>query len=173
MTGILFVFLALISAKAPLSLLAAAACHEAGHILYAAARRLGVPRFKILAAGLRLSYPACVSYADSFFLCLAGPLFSLAAFFLFRGSVFSLYSLGLCAVNLLPVSVFDGGGMVNALSGIFLPYEKAASLCRVLSVSAMLFLVFFNTLIQIRAGFNITLMAVTVYTAVTVMGGGA
>ena len=140
---------------------------------YALVRHLGTPKLKTVAAGIRLFYPAAISYADSFFLCLAGPLFSLAAFFLSRGSVFSLYSLGLAAVNLIPASCFDGGGMLSSLSYLLLPYEKAAVLCRAVSAVSVLFLVFFNTLIQIKAGFNITLMAVTVYTAVTVMGDGA
>ena len=173
MAGILFAVLALICAKSPFSLLAAAAFHEAGHIFYARVRHLGAPKLKTVAAGIRLLYPAAISYADSFFLCLAGPLFSLAAFFLSRGSVFSLYSLGLAAVNLIPASCFDGGGMLSSLSYLLLPYEKAVVLCRAVSAVSVLFLVFFNTLIQIRAGFNITLMAVTVYTAVTVMGDGA
>lgn len=171
--GLLFVSLALIWAKAPAQLLLAAACHEAGHILYAKIRRLGPPRAQLFFAGVRLRYPATVSYRDGFFLCLAGPAASLIAYFAAGGTFFSLYSLGLALINLLPVSCLDGGGMLYCLSCMIFPFERAVSVCRIVSSAAVTALVLFNILIQLKAGFNITLMAVTVYTAVTVLGESA
>ncbi|MDD6095689.1 MAG: hypothetical protein PUC29_08110, partial [Clostridia bacterium] len=80
---------------------------------------------------------------------------------------------GLALINLLPVSCLDGGGMLYCLSCMIFPFERAVSVCRIVSSAAVTALVLFNILIQLKAGFNITLMAVTVYTAVTVLGESA
>ena len=171
MTGIIFLAAALLSAKSPLSLILAILSHEAGHILFALFRGMGPPEFSLCPAGLSLRYRGIISYTDNLFLCLSGPFFSIILFFIFRGTLFSLYSLGLGIINLLPVSCLDGGGAMNALSMRFLPPEKALSLCRTVSYTFVILLCLFNILIQMKIGFNITLLAVTLYTAVTVLSG--
>ena len=170
MAGILFFAAALISAKSPLSLFLAVLAHEGAHIIFALFRGMGFPEFSLCPAGIFLRYKGLISYTDNLFLCLSGPFFSIILFFIFRGTLFSLYSLGLGIINLLPVSCLDGGGALKSLSMIFLPCDRAEKLCRTFSVIFVILLTVFNILIQLKIGFNITLLAVTLYTAVAVLG---
>ena len=170
MTGVFFLAAALLSAKSPLSLLLAVLAHEGAHVIFALFRGMGLPEFSLCPAGISLRYNGLISYTDNLFLCLSGPFFSIVLFFVFRGTLFSLYSLGLGIVNLLPVSCLDGGGALNALAMKHLPIDRALALCRTISVISVLLLCVFNILIQMKIGFNITLLAVTLYTTVTVLG---
>lgn len=171
--GLLFFALALCCARSPLSLLAAIFCHEAGHLVCAALTGTGKPRFRLLPAGMRLSFPPARSFFSELLLCLSGPAASLILAALFPHTDFSLYCLGLGLVNLLPLSVFDGGGVLSSLLPLFLPCDTAARVCRAVSAVFAAALVLFNVLIQLKAGFNLTLMAVTLYASVTVFGDGA
>lgn len=169
----MFFALALCCARSPLSLLAAVLCHEAGHLVCAALTGTGRPRLHLLPAGIRLSFPPARSFSCDLLLCLSGPAASLILAALFPHTDFSLYCLGLGLVNLLPLSVFDGGGALFSLLSLFLSCDTGARVCRAVSAAFAAALVLFNILIQLKIGFNPTLMAVTLYAAVTVFADGA
>ena len=103
--------------------------HEAGHLL--AARLAGVPlrRAKGGFFGVRMTFDfSRAGYGREAAVHLAGPLAGIGAAFAAAGTahVFSGMSLALSAVNLLPVSGFDGGGALLCLLRAALPPENAA-----------------------------------------------
>ena len=104
----------------------AAAFHECGHILVAKIRGIHLSEMKLDLFGARLSVSSsAISYRDEFFLCAAGPLFSLlfaVPLFLFHNAPFiwnlSAASLFLGLLNLIPVRGFDGGRMMYSLTSL-------------------------------------------------------
>lgn len=105
-------------------ILSAALLHEAGHLLAALALKIPINCIRIDIFGAYIeTRPMSCSYIKEAVLCLAGPLanllsaFLLHCFFPFDTLLFSVASVTLAAINLLPVKGFDGG---RALSCLFL-----------------------------------------------------
>lgn len=102
--------------------LLAALLHECGHLLAAAALRLPHRRFRLRVQGARLCVGGrMLSYGEEWLLAAAGPAVSLIAsavggFFLSSSRFllcFSVSSLLLGILNLLPVRTLDGGRMLE------------------------------------------------------------
>lgn len=170
MAGILFLILAVISCSEPFSLLAALALHEAGHLTVAAILGLGRPFVCLSATGIRLLYPRRGSFGASLVLCLSGSLFGLAfAFVPAFSEGFRIISLGLSLINLLPVSCLDGGGALLLVLESFMLPDRAYRISRVISLIAVMTLFCICAAVQLKAGPNLTLLAVTVYITVSVL----
>ena len=113
-----------------LALLLAALSHELGHILMALACRIRLKECTvgIYGAGL-IPEHGLYSYGKEILLCLAGPLcnFFLGTFGLVIGrsfpsellEYFSVSSLILGCMNLLPIRDFDGGRILLSLLSVF------------------------------------------------------
>jgi len=118
-----------------LSFLIAVAVHECGHL--AVARVFGVPlrRFSVSCGGLLLSFDfSRVSYGKEALVHLGGPLFGVVLSVVFASdTAFSRLSLGLSLWNLLPLSSLDGGGIVRALSSVFLSPSVVSRLTKALA----------------------------------------
>lgn len=112
-----------------LLLLAALAVHEAGHYLCAKLVGASLVSFSVTPIGLRLRFDfSRVGYLAEAFVHAGGSIVGMlagiiaAAFPIRAAHVFCGISLSFGAINLLPVSFFDGGGIVSAiLSQFFLP----------------------------------------------------
>lgn len=172
MAGILFLAVMLLSCPAPFSLICAVAAHEAGHILCAALLGLPKPRLCFKTAGVRLSYTGTHSPAKNLAVVLAGSFFgTLLALIPLFPRQFRLYSLGLAAMNLLPVSCLDGGGaLLCTLEHFFLPDRAYRTAKTVSDITVILFCAFCIA-VQLKTGANVSLMAVSVYFTVTALSG--
>ena len=129
--------------SALIPLLLAAAVHEAGHL--GAARLLGVPcRYaRMRFPGGRLVFDfSRVGYGRELFVRAAGPLCgALTALFahLAGWEAYAWPSLALSALNCLPLTGFDGGGMLYAaLCSACLP-DTAAKTCAAVSCAVRIF----------------------------------
>lgn len=170
MAGILFFALALLACPYPLALLLALSIHEGAHIIAALLLQKELPRITFSLTGARLSYCPCQNTAKALAISLSGSFFGILIALLFwKYKAFALCSLGLSLVNLLPVSCLDGGGALQIiLERIFLP-DKAYLISRIASVSAVILFWGISVVIQLKAGGNITLLAVSVYLTVYVL----
>ncbi|MBR2353062.1 MAG: M50 family metallopeptidase [Clostridia bacterium] len=127
-----------------LGLLLAALSHELGHIMMAKACKIRLKECTvgIYGAGLMPEY-SLYSYSKEIFLCLAGPLCN----FLFGSAglviglrypsefleYFSISSLILGCMNLLPIRDFDGGRILLAVFSVFFSPEAAQKIQSILS----------------------------------------
>lgn len=142
------------------ALLVAALLHELGHMLAAGLLGVGIKRMSIDLFGARLELPGLLSYRQELAVALGGPAGNLLSILLVwpvwralgypcvglstaPGELaqflagFVPASLGLCAVNLLPVRSLDGGRALSCLLSLCWGETVA---WRVLSVSSALVL---------------------------------
>ena len=138
-----------------ISLLAAAAVHEAGHLT--AARIIGVKKisFTLKNLGGILNFDfSKTTYAGEIIVHLsgglAGLLSSLAAYCIFSSSEYTYIgaSLTFAFVNFLPIRGFDGGGILNAVLSSFMLPDYSYKICRIASDIAVF--VFLTTVIWIE-----------------------
>ena len=118
--------------------LAAAAAHEAGHLL--TLRLLGAEilsvRLGFLDAQIRSS---ALGYREEAVCALAGPAASVLFCLLFRklAPTFAAISLLLGLFNALPVFPLDGGRALRGVCGMVLPLETALRVCRIVRAAAL------------------------------------
>ena len=159
------------SAKSPLSLVAAAVIHEAGHILCGVIIGGQLPSLEITPGGMRLRYTALPTRWARVAVSLAGPVLSLALAMLNREHhMFSMYSLSLGTVNLLPISALDGGNALWAVCEGFTKQYVCYRVCKYISVITTLLLFGFNCAIQLKYGTNLSLAVVSVFLTVSILG---
>lgn len=173
MAGLLFITLAILSSSHPHWLASAIVFHEAGHFFTALSLGWGFPRFQLNGMGMRLTYGSFYPTAQTLSVllsgCAAGLICALIPLF---PKEFRLFSLGLSAVNLLPVSTLDGGEILSViLEHFFLPH-KAYGIARAISVFTVICLWVLCCAVQLKAGINLTLLAVSVYLTVSVLKDG-
>ena len=171
MAGLIFLGFLLIQAEKPLSLLSAILIHEAAHLLTALIFTRELPRLSISGAGLRLSYSGLGKTAEQITVSAAGPVASiLTGLVFYNKAVFSLYSLGLGMINLLPISVLDGGGILRAMTEkLFMP-QTAFAVCRTASIITTLLIFALNCVVQLKYGTNLSLAVISVFLTLSVLG---
>ena len=167
---IIFAFL-LFQAEDPLTLTAAILCHEAAHLVCALFFTRELPIFSISTAGFKISYIGITGCSQQVIVALAGPFVNiLSGLILYKEGIFPLYSLGLGVVNLLPISILDGGGILRAIcEKVFFP-ATAYTVCRFTSVVTLLALFTLNCAIQLKIGTNLSLAVISVFLTVSVLG---
>ena len=158
-------------AKKPLQLLLAMMIHEISHIICGILLGGRLPRVEINMVGLRLSYSGIYSCGKRIAVSLSGPIVSiLMGLFHYFGTEFSLYSLSLGIINLLPISALDGGCALRVLAFNYLMPARAERVCKVVSVLSTLILFAVNCAVQLRYSANLSLAALTIFLTVTVLG---
>lgn len=187
MAGILFFAAALTMCPVPGLLLLAILLHEGGHLLCALFLDWRRPSIHLSPAGISLCYTGIHPPWQEILVCLAGPVANFAAatlcyfsmnFEIGEGRVLLcrtllFYCMGLGMVNLLPIQGMDGGGILSGLcTQLFLP-DRAYRICRIGSILSVLLLWIVNLYIQLKIGFNLSLLAVSLYLTVTVLPGCA
>lgn len=103
-------------------------------------------------------------------LCLSGPLAGILCgivFISFRS--FSLFSLSLAAINILPLSCFDGGGILREVCANFMLPDTAWKVTRAVSVITVIALWILSAVVQLTAGSNYTLLFLSTVLVVTVL----
>ena len=167
MAGLLFFVAAIASCPHPAALLLALSAHECGHMATAALLGFGPPRVSLSPAGIRISYFGTAGVLPSLAVSLSGCLFgALLSLVSVLPADFRLYSGGLAALNLLPVSCLDGGGALLTVLEAFLLPHTAYRVAR--AVSAVFTVLFFAlaAAVQLKAGVNVSLLCVCVYLTV-------
>ena len=171
MAGILFLCLALLSAPEPFSLLFAIIIHELSHIIAAKLFGFASSSLTLNAGGMKLAFCCQKSFWSSLTVlisgCLVGALFSLLPFL---PLYFRLYCAGLSIVNLLPISCLDGGGILLLILERFMLPDSAFRIARVVSVIFVLLLWAISCAVQLKAGANLSLLAVSLYLTITALG---
>ena len=171
MAGILFLCLALLSVPQPFSLLLAITLHESAHILAARIFGFGSSSLALTAGGMRLSFykekGLFPSLAVLFAGCFVGAVFSLLPFL---PLYFRLYSAGLSIVNLLPVSCLDGGGILLLILECLMLPDRAYRISRGISIAFVLAIWAISCTVQLKAGANLSLLAVSLYLTITALG---
>lgn len=153
----------------------AALIHELGHLVAAVACGVRITGMRLDLFGARLELPGLLSYRQELLVALGGPAANLlTATVLFRawtacgcpvcGASQSLSgralvlgvllpaSLGLCAVNLLPVASLDGGRILSCLLSLTLGADAARRILRLLSLFLLTLLWLLSVYALLRAG---------------------
>ncbi len=153
----------------------AALIHELGHLAAAVACGVRITGMRLDLFGARLELPGLLSYRQELFVALGGPAANLlTAAVLFRAwtacgcpvcgaspslsgwalvlGVLLPASLGLCAVNLLPVASLDGGRILSCLLSLTLGADVARRVLRLLSLFLLTLLWLLSVYALLRAG---------------------
>lgn len=163
--AVYFIFICICITEPPLFcavFFLSAAFHEVGH--FAAARLCKVKgRMMATPSGFRVRTKTGLSYGKEAFIYVAGPaaniILFIAAFFLLRAGwrgdaiiLAAALNAGLAIFNLLPVSGFDGGGILRCVLSRFLNPAAAFRVC--LAVSLIIAWAFFSacTFLFLRYG---------------------
>ena len=167
---IIFAFLIFCSGD-PLSLISAVLCHEAGHVLAAWLIAKELPQISFSIAGMRLSYIGLSKPSEQTTVSAAGPFASiLLGLMFFDSRSFSLFSLGLGIVNLLPAACLDGGGILRAATEKFFLPQVAYKLCRAVSIVTIMLVFILDCAVQLKYGTNMSLAIITVYLVYRTVG---
>ena len=149
--------------------------HELGHLAAAVACGVRIAGMRLDLFGARLELPGLLSYRQELLVALGGPAANLlTAAVLFRAwtacgcpvcgaspslsgwalvlGVLLPASLGLCAVNLLPVATLDGGRILSCLLSLTLGADVARRVLRLLSLFLLTLLWLLSVYALLRAG---------------------
>lgn len=161
----------------PLSLLlfalSAMALHELGHIAVLSALGAGALDLRFVAFGLRITPRGrLLSHGEEAAVALSGPLSNLAAaafsFFLSRvsdvgsWSSFLAINLLLAALNLLPISGFDGGRALAAALSHFVSPRAASTVVGAGTVTLAAFGCFFGLFLLMRGGGGLYIFSLSI-----------
>ena len=167
MAGALFLAFAVLSVPHPIAFLFAVGIHELSHI--AAARLFGWGKaWRVTSfTGFGICYSGVHSVLSRLCVSLAGCAAGIIVYFIpaLDGN-FRLYSLGLSCLNLLPVRGLDGGEAFLCAAEAFLSPVGAWCVFRAVSVCCTLILCGICIAVQLKAGPNLTLVAVTLFLTV-------
>lgn len=153
----------------------AALIHELGHLAAAVACGVRITGMRLDLFGARLELPGLLSYRQELLVALGGPAANLlTAAVLFRAwaacgcpvcgaspslsgwalvlGVLLPASLGLCAVNLLPIATLDGGRILSCLLSLTLGADVARRVLRLLSLFLLTLLWLLSVYALLRAG---------------------
>ncbi len=164
MAGLIIFLFLIFSSSDPIVLASAALFHEAGHILAAWFIAKELPKVSFSIAGVKLSYIGLWEASQQITVSAAGPFVSiLLGLIFFDKKSFAMFSLGLGAINLLPVSCLDGGVILRALTERLCLPQLSFWICRVVSVVTIMIIFVVNCTVQLKCGTNISLAVITVY----------
>lgn len=114
--------------------------HEVGHILAAFLLKIKINCFSVDLLGARLDTErTLLSYTDEIILSASGPFINILSVIAFHGTSlpffvhFTVSSLSLAILNLLPIETFDGGRILYCLTAKLSSSDKAAVLLRAMS----------------------------------------
>ena len=149
----------------------AALWHECGHLL--AARLMHIPlralRLDLLGARIEVG-GRLLSYGEEWLLAAAGPLFSLLGSLIvaplwgisYFARIFSVASLLLGLLNLLPVGSFDGGRMTEAFLYRFTSERCARHIMLAMTFFSLFLLWALSVYLLLRAGGGLSLFCFSV-----------
>ncbi len=139
--------------------------HELGHVLMARVCKIQLRELKLGIFGAALSPQSCLySYKKEILLCIGGPLvnflsaITVTAFFDTPSfEYFKECSIALGALNLLPISGFDGGRIFSALLSMILPPRAVEALSKIISFILIFTLWCFSVYLLIKISATLSL----------------
>lgn len=145
----------------------AAAFHECGHLLLMWLFHDRPQKISFGVYGMRIEQrqSVCITYAQMFWIALAGPVSNLllgAVFLLFRNTVAVTVNLALALFNLLPLRPMDGGQMLYAWLCRSASQERADSACKKIAVCGLIPLTAIGVYALFRGG-NYSLFLSSLY----------
>lgn len=169
MWGALFLALALLSSPEPVALLLAVAIHELAHIITARLFGWKGGGARLWGVGFKICYYGLHSTISRIGVSLSGCAVGIALYFIpFFDRELRLYSLGLSLLNLLPITGLDGGEAFIAAAEALAAPGWAYFTFRALSFAFAAVLWVICTAVQLKAGPNVTLLAVTLFLTIKV-----
>ena len=171
---IIFTMMSISSSPHPFMLIFCYTLHEAGHIIVA--KLVGaeiVGGIKKKALRLAISYDCShISYFREMLVCAGGIAFNLI-FALFSsllgfgtseaGKFFIICNISLAIMNLYPISILDGAGILRCVNLMIFDSEKAEKICKTISFIFALILWFFAVYFQMIFSANISLFLISVF----------
>ena len=141
------------------------ALHESGHVLMARVCKIRLRELKLGIFGAALSPQSCLySYKKEILLCLGGPLMNflsvlvVTAFFDTPNfEYFKECSIALGALNLLPISGFDGGRIFTALLSMRLSPRTVEAVSKIISFILIFTLWSFSVYLLIKISSSLSL----------------
>ena len=163
--ALVFLWVVFAGYKTALFSLAAAAVHEAGHIISGLAARRKIASVTLSALGADIEYTGAVPYKTDVITALSGPFFSIAAGLLFYRlfPVFSAASLIYGLLNLIPVPCFDGGRALRCALYLFADISKADVICDAVCVFFLIIMYVFSVFLLFYTSFNASLLLICAY----------
>lgn len=153
------------------ALAVSAVLHECGHLTAAALLGRAPQEITVLPIGISIDYGAAGSYRDICLAALAGPFLNLLtaamACVLPLSSDFAAYavafSLSLAAMNLIPLSFFDGGSALSAVLAMRFGIAAADNTARVLDAVILGFFFLIAVYIFFYSSENASLLILFAY----------
>ncbi len=150
--------------------LLAALCHELGHVLALRLTGRRITYLRIYPFGFDLRTEGMGSYRADLLVHGGGILCNLLLCLLFAphleytgAAVFFTSNLLLALLNLCPVETLDGGAILSALLGLFLPPQRAYGILRKVSFVSLLLLWLFATYLLFFTCTDLSLFSMTLY----------
>ena len=171
---IIFTMMSISSSPHPFILVFCYILHETGHIIVA--KLVGaeiVGGIKKKAMRLIISYDCSnISYFREMLVCGGGIFFNLlfalvaTVFHLAAsevGKFFIICNISLAVMNLYPISILDGGGILRSINLMIFEQEKAEKICKITSFVFALILWFLAVYLLLVFSANISLFLISVF----------
>ena len=173
--GILAIFFTLLGVSIsphPFLLIFCYIIHELGHIFMAKIVGAKTKKVKVFAFRLSIGYDqAGITYPQEILICFGGIIFNLisaatvALLPFFQGEVadfFVICNLSLAIMNLYPVSILDGGGILRATLLYLLGQEKAEKISGGVSLICAILLWLVSVYLQLAFSSNLPLLVISI-----------
>jgi len=156
----------------PFFILLSYVVHECGHLFFAKVVGPGITDFKTSLCRLCIKYDCTsVSYFRESLVCGGGVIFNLVFFAIFAAPVFrfseklvffSLCNLSLALMNLYPVSVLDGGGILRCTVYSVFKEKTAKRILKLTSFAFAFILWLFAVYLQLVFSSNISMFFISI-----------
>lgn len=170
--ALLFSMLSISTSPNPFMLILVYLIHELGHIFFAKLTGAEIKKMRGGVFHLSISYNTNgLSYKKEALVCLGGIIFNLLfALFVFLINVqrndtlstFVLLNLSLALMNLYPVSILDGGGILKALLLAKTREDVAEKICLIVSFVFAIIMWLVAVYLQIIFSANVSLFLISV-----------
>ena len=167
--AMLFTLLGVSSSENPILLILAYSVHEAGHVFFSCIAGAKIRKIKGRVFKLSLVYDTgSISYLREALICSGGIIFNLiTAFFSYLcvknpQSTFVILNFSLALMNLCPVSILDGGGILKSLLLIKTRQDVAEKICFCVSFAMAMIMWLITVYLQIVFMANVSLFLISV-----------
>jgi len=172
LVAILFSMLSISASPHPIMLILAYIIHELGHIIFAHITGAKIKKMRGGVFHLSISYDTNeLSYGKEALVCSGGIIFNLLSsliIFLINAensdtlSAFFTFNLALALMNLSPVSILDGGGILKSLLLMKAREDVAEKICFAVSFVFAILLWLIAVYMQIVISANISLFLISI-----------
>lgn len=170
--ALLFSMLSISASPNPIMLILAYAIHELGHIFFAYITGAKIKKMRGGVFHLSISYSTeALSYKKEALICSGGIIFNLISAllaFLINTksndtlSTFCLLNISLALMNLCPISILDGSGILKSLLLIKTRGDVAEKICLIVSFVFAILLWLITVYLQIIISANVSLFLISV-----------